>query len=229
MKTATALGSALLMALAGNPAGAQTRVGLMGGVNRSSYNDTHEDAVHSSRVGFAVGGVLDLSITDAVGLRVEPLYIQKGGSVEDAALREEATLKASMLEVPLLVTLGFGETTRPYLLAGPTVGVMLTSDVSGSDSGISYVGHMMGVTERFDVGVGVGGGLSHGFDRLTAFVEGRYVWGLTNLMKGGEVELSSPGTSIAVTIPVDEEDDRYDYRGLQILFGLTVPLGSGGG
>jgi hypothetical protein len=171
---------------------------------------------------------VDVPFTDALGLRLEPVYTQKGGSARNDALQEEATLKASFLEMPVFLRLGVGQTTRPYLLAGPTFGVVLSSDLSGSDTGVPFEGDLMPATKRLDVGVGVGGGVSRDMGRVAGFVEARYVWGLTNLAKTGEVELTSPGTSFSMSITLDEEGSEYKYRGLQILVGFTVPLGGSG-
>jgi hypothetical protein len=227
MTKATILASVLLTALLAAPAAAQTSVGLVAGINRSDYHTDLENAVHSSRIGVVVGGVLDLPVAGVVSLRVEPLYIKKGGSAEDAALREDVTIGASVLEVPMFARVNLGEAGRPYLLAGPTVGVLLSSDLSGSDTGIPFEGNLMDVSKRFDLGVGLGGGWTHGFGGLNAFLEGRYVWGLSNLMKGGDMVLTSPGTDVTATVTFDEQGDEYQYRGLQVLLGFTVPLGGG--
>jgi len=215
----------LLLALAANPVSAQVEIGLIGGTNHSTYHaDTH-GAEHTREFGLAIGGVLDLPVTPAIGLHAGAMFIQKGGSAAEAALREDVTFSASMLEVPLFFTLATGETTRPYLTGGPTVGIMLSSDLEGSDSGFSFKGDLTDVTKRIEVGLGIGGGVSHRFSRVKGFVEGRYVWGLTNLMKDGDVELTMPDGSFATLITVDKEENKYRYSGLQVLLGFTVPLG----
>ena len=128
-----------------------------------------------------------------------------------------------MIELPVFATLTWGEETRPYLLAGPTVAVMLASDIEGEISGIPVQGDMMDVTERFELGFGVGGGLSHSFERVDVFIEGRYVWGISDMMKGGQVELHSG--SLSIEADFDDDDDWYKYRGAQILVGFTLPVG----
>jgi hypothetical protein len=227
MTRATIIVGTLFATLLPVPAAAQVTVGLTAGVNRSDYHADVGNAVHSSRMGVVLGGVLDLPVAGAVSLRVEPLYIRKGGSAEDAALREEITIGASVLEVPLFARLELGEGGRPYLLGGPTLGFLLNSDLTGSDTGIPFEANLMDVSRRFDFGVGLGAGWTQGFGRVGAFLEGRYVWGLTNLMKGGDLVLSSPGTPVTATVTFDEEDDRYEYRGLQFLLGFSVPVGGG--
>jgi opacity protein-like surface antigen len=213
------------MVLAATPSGAQVRAGLVGGVNRSSLRDKHEDIAYGSRVGFTVGGVVDLALTDVVGLRFEPRYIQKGGTGDNVALRERYEVRATMLEMPLLLKVSFGETTQPYLLAGPTAGLTLTSRVSGEDSGISFNGDLANVTRRIEIGLAVGAGLSHQFRRVTTFIEGRYVVSVTNMMRTGEVSLMAEGIAGSRPATFDEEEDQYRYRGLQALVGFTVPVG----
>lgn len=108
----------LLLATASGVDG-QVRVGVLGGLNLSSYK-ADEQARHSSRTGAVLGGVVDLDLGNNIGLRLEPMYIQKGGKGEDTSTDERATLKSSLIELPVFLTLGWGEATRPYLLVGPS-------------------------------------------------------------------------------------------------------------
>ena len=213
---------ALLLIASVAPVSGQIRIGVVGGASLADYK-SNDNAEHSMRTGFAIGGVLDFELTEIVGLRLEPMYIQKGGNGEDASVQQKATLESSMIELPAFATLTWGVGTRPYLLAGPTVAVMLASDIKGEISGIPVQGDMKDVTERFELGFGVGGGFSHSFERMDAFLEARYLWGISDMMKGGQVELHSGSLSIPAYF--DDEDDWYKHRGTQILVGVTVPVG----
>ena len=226
MRHSTILWCALLSIPVCGPAGAQVRVGLVSGVNRTRYEAPNDDAAHTSRTRYTVGGVLDVSLTDILGLRAEPMFIQKGGSAQDGPGDRNTTLRASMLEAPVLVTAGCGETTRPYLVAGPTFAMVLSNRIVTASGGILYEGDLGDVTPRFEVSLGVGGGLSHDFGHVAGFVESRYVWGLTNLMENGDVAMSASDGAADAMISFDHEIHRYRFRGLQVLGGLTVPLGS---
>ncbi len=226
MKHATILWGALLAIPVCSPAGAQVRVGLISGVNRTRYEAPNDDAAHSSRTRYAVGGVVDFSLADVFGLRAEPMFIQKGGSAHDVPGDRNTTLRTSMLEVPVLASVGFGETTRPYLVAGPTFAVVLSTRIVTASGGIRYEGDLDAVTPRLEMSAGVGGGLSHDFGHVAGFVESRYVWGLTNLMENGDVAMSAADGAADAMISFDHEIHRYRFRGLQVLVGLTVPLGS---
>ena len=213
---------ALLLIGSAAPVSGQIRIGLVGGASLADYK-SDDNAEHSMRTGFAIGGVVHLELTEMVGLRLEPMYIQKGGNGEDASVQQKATLKSSMIELPAFATLTWGDETRPYLLAGPTVAVMLASDIEGEISGIPVQGDMMDVTERFELGFGIGGGLSHSLERVELFIEGRYVWGISDLMKGGQVPLTTGAFSIDADF--DDDTDWYKSRGAQILAGFTIPVG----
>jgi hypothetical protein len=213
---------ALLLIASAAPVSGQIRVGIVSGASLADYR-SDDNAEHSLRTGFAIGGVVVFDLTDRFRLRLEPMYIQKGGEGEDASIQERATLKSSMIEVPVFATLEWGEETRPYLLAGPTVAVMLASDIEGEISGIPVQMDLKDVTERFELGFGVGGGLSHSFERVGAFIEGRYVWGISSMMKGGDATLTSG--SLSTVVDFDKDDDWYKHRGAQILVGFTVPVG----
>lgn len=221
---AAVVACSLTMILAATPGGAQVRVGLLGGMNRSTFTDQHEDITYGSRVGFTVGGIVDLALTDVVGFRFEPRYIQKGGTGKNAALRESYELRAAMLEVPLLLRVTFGK-SAPYLLAGPTAALTLTSRLSGEHSGISFSGDMADVTRRLELGLAAGAGMRHRVSRFTAFVEGRYVVGFTNLMETGEVFLTAAGSAGSQPASFNEVEDQYKYRGFQVLLGFTLPVG----
>ena len=76
---------ALLLIAFAAPASGQIRVGLVSGASLADYR-SDDNAEHSMRTGFAIGGVVDFELTDMVGLRLEPMYIQKGGEGEDASV-----------------------------------------------------------------------------------------------------------------------------------------------
>ena len=210
-----------LLALHSLPASGQLSVGLLGGGNLSTFESKADYSTTTRRTGLVIGGVLHVPLTERVGLRFEPLFTQKGGTGVDASVEEETTLSSSFLEVSGMVQVTFGTDTRPYLLFGPTMGVVLASKVEANVSGIPLEGDLMDTTERFELGLGFGGGVSHAFEGFSVFLEGCYVWGLSNMQKGGEVELSSG--QIAAQVTFDKEDNEYFHRGLRILAGFTLP------
>lgn len=222
MRNATLTIALFLLIVCAAPVSGQIQVGILGGVNFARY-DADEPADHTNRIGLVLGGVAEFELNERFGLRLEPTFIQKGGTGEDASVQEKATLEQDMFELPVLLTLGWGETTRPYLLTGPTLAAVVTSRMVGEIQGIPVEAELKEVTETFELGVAVGGGVAHSLGRVSAFVEARYVRGFSNMQKGGNVLLTSG--PLSTTITFDKEDNEYRHRGVQLLAGLTIPVG----
>jgi hypothetical protein len=222
MRNATLTITLFLLIVSAAPVSGQMQVGILGGVNFAKY-DADEPAEHTSRIGLVLGGVAEFALNERFGLRLEPVLIQKGGTGEDASVQEKATLEQAMFELPVLLTLGWGETTRPYLLAGPTLAAVVTSRIEGEMQGIPMEGDLKEVTETFELGMAVGAGVAHSLGRVSAFVEARYLRGFSNMQKGGDALFTTGPFSTTVTF--DKEDNEYHLRGIQLLAGLTIPVG----
>ena len=95
--------------------------------------------------------------------------------------------------------------TRPYLILGPSVGYRVSAKTKNEITGEEEDADDDNI-EKWDLGVAAGGGLTVPVGRATVFVESRYTWGLMDLDK-------------------QEEDVTLKNRGVQILAGLTFPIG----
>ncbi len=212
---------ALFIAL---PAGAQVKLGVIGGVNIANLKGEDvagEKIDFSNRTAFGVGGVLDVGLNDNVALRFEPMYLQKGGefSETDPDLGTATfTFKAGYLEVPVLLKIAFGtSTTRPYLMAGPTIGFNLSSKVNLSALGFSLETDADKLTKSTDFGLAFGAGVSFPAGTSSIFVEGRYALGLSDIAEAGTLEF------MGESLPFD--DVNVKTKGIQIMGGITFPLG----
>lgn len=205
--------------------GAQIRMGVVGGVNFADLETIGESEV-STRTVFGIGAVFDFSLTRNFVLRLEPMYIQKGGRVEegeDVNSDPGGWVKSSFIEIPLFLKVTYGSRIRPYLMAGPTIGILLNSDLELDAYGLSFKGDMEEVTRRIDFGLGFGAGITIPIRFFSLFIEGRYTLGLSNLQRGGTFEVSAG--PMAIPIEFDKEDDKYKNRGFQILAGIAFSLG----
>ena len=211
----------LIMALSSY---AQIRTGIVGGVNFADLETTGESEV-STRTVFGIGAVFDLGISNNFILCLEPMYIQKGGRVEegeDINSDPGGWVKSSFIEIPLFLKVTYGSRIRPYLIAGPTMGILLNSDMELEAYGLSFEGDMKDVTRRIDFGLGVGAGITIPVRFISLFIEGRYTMGLSNLQKGGTFEVSAG--SLAFPIEFDKDDNQYKNRGFRILAGVAFSL-----
>jgi len=215
---------ALLALFIALPAGAQVKLGVIGGLNIANLSGEEPDGTKidfSSRTAFGVGGVLDVGLNENVALRFEPMYLQKGAEFTqtDPDLGAATiTSKAAYLEVPLFLKIAFGtSTTRPYLMAGPTLGFNLSSKFELSASGISAEIDAKEVTQSTDFGLIFGAGVSFAAGNNSIFVEGRYALGLSDIVQAGTLEF------MGERVPFD--DVNVKTSGLQIMGGISFPLG----
>lgn len=207
------------------PLGAQIRLGAVGGLNFADLETSGEPEV-STRTVFVIGTVLEIGLSRNFILHMEPMYIQKGGRVEageDITSDPGGRVKSSFIEFPIFLKVTYGSRIRPYVMAGPSIGYLLSSNIELDAFGLAFEGDMKEVTKRVDFGLGFGGGIAIPMGIFSVFLEGRYTVGLTNLQKGGTIEVSAG--PLVVPIPFDEDESKYKNRGFQIMIGILYPLG----
>jgi hypothetical protein len=211
---------------------AETRVGILVGVGITTLHQGEvllTPGIHcgghdyNPTTHFAAGGVVEFGWGGRLALRLEPMYGAKGSHFEDPVCvgprppgyvpppRKRNDLRLSYLELPVLLVVSTdGGRLRPYLLTGPTVGYLASASQlrEGQEQDVSQF------LRRWDFGVGVGGGLRFTKGKTTAFVEGRYEFGLLSV---GE-SIHTP--SYNRLGPYDSSDNR----GAQFLAGVTYEI-----
>lgn len=153
--------------------------GVKAGINSSSI--TFEDAGQQAdvkRLLGAVGGVfLGKRISDNIGLRVEGLFSQKGA--KDAETGDDAELRLTYIDVPVLLTLGPAATddgARFSVFTGPQFSFKTKAEET-------FQGQTQDVSddvESNDFGWVVGAGVEMNRFNLDA----RYAHGLKNISTG---------------------------------------------
>ena len=175
--------------------------------------------------GFAGGLALDVQLSEKLFAHIEPMYLQKGCNIKegnDPVNQPEGKIRSVAIEIPVLIQYRFGTNIRPYIVAGPSLGFNLNSDIMFELAGLEFTGDMKEVTKSFDLGISFGGGIRMPLGPATIFFEGRYTHGLLNQRKTGSVLMSSNG--LQVELDADENDDKYFNRGIQLMLGVTFPL-----
>jgi hypothetical protein len=203
------------------PVSAQVDLGVMGGLNASNLsgeNVAGEKIDFSGRAGFGIGGVLDVRLSEKVALRLEPMYLQKGAEYYETDQQFGAlkvAVKAANLEMPVLLKIDLGAgATRPYLIAGPTIGFALSSKFE-----FSALGNTIDIDidhASTELGLAFGGGVSFPVGSGSFFVEGRYGLGLTDIVKDDVIEFMGEQSPVEVDVKT---------RGVQLMAGMTFPLG----
>ncbi|MEO5800900.1 MAG: porin family protein [Gemmatimonadales bacterium] len=173
------------------PLAAQGHFGVVAGVVSSNLTVSSSGASLSfkSRTGFAAGVSMVHAISKDLEFAPELLYVQKGSKFTDGS--ETASLKVSYAELPLLFRAKFGTAaTRPFVMAGPAIGVKASCKVSGSSGSTSVSSDCDDLdvnVKSTDVGLMFGGGVAA--KRFSVSV--RYDLGLTNVAKDPD-----PGTKV---------------------------------
>ena len=204
-------------------------LGIIGGVNFADMhfpnNQGPEAQEVTTRTGLVGGAVFDLRFSESICARLELLYVQKGGKIEegsDPVNQPAGQIKLSAIEMPLLFKYTFGKQVKPYLVLGPFMAYNLSSQIEFELTGLQFEGDLENVTETFDFGITFGGGVQVPLDVGIIFLEGRYTHGLVNQRKSGTVTVRSSITDI--DLAADKENDKYTNRGFQLLAGLLFPL-----
>ena len=197
-------------------ASAQQRVGFVGGLNLANLDAVDKDGDIfdpnlSNRTVFGLGGILDLSLRRNISLRLEPMYLQKGAKQEDIGIRFEL----AYFEMPVFLKLTFESSTiQPYLMAGPSLGLILRSRFVSPEVELNVIDALNSI----DFGLGFGAGVSLPIGKNAIFVEGRYTLGLANIADEGKA-------SDGVNEFEIEERTVFETRGIQIMLGITFPFG----
>ncbi len=188
------------------PLHAQWEVGGLIGLNITSLsvNPGSSSEDYSSRLGLGIGVVVDKPLSDQIYLHAEPMFLQKGSSLETSDFT--AVFKLSYIELPIMFKYIFQTSASviPYAMAGPSIGLLTSAKVDFKDDGEQ---DEKDNTNIFDFGLGFGGGVSLPHENKTFFAETRYVFGLTNVNK-------------------ESDESTVKNRGLQVIIGVTFPVGS---
>jgi hypothetical protein len=196
----------LCMAL---PAGAQVHLGVLGGLNLASCDvDPLEGGMEISNLTvFGFGGVLDYDLNEFITLHLEPMYLQKGAKGDWDIFELES--KLAYIEIPVMLKYAFGTSEiKPYVIAGPTIGYLLSGKGKVSGGGYSEEEDIKDETKSLDFGIGFGAGVSVAMSNNSIFLEARYALGLTN-----------------INDDPDDPDTDVKTKGIQIFAGITFPLG----
>ncbi|MCG8604435.1 PorT family protein [bacterium] len=169
------------------PAEAQrNRIGFVAGLSIAKLEIDSGNL--DTKTGLAIGGILDFVLDERFTVRVSPIFIQKGAKqtvTDDEDLgAADFTFDVNYFEVPILVKYGaYAGLVRPYVLFGPTVGFNLSSTRRVRAQSLREKTDIEAAFRIFDIGAAVGGGMSFPVHDHLFFIEGRYGFGLVNVLQ----------------------------------------------
>jgi len=170
------------------------KFGVRGGLNLANTNEgTPEGVDKKMRTTFGVGGVLEYCVSPMFAIQVNALYNMKGvkfkgtESVMGQSYEFEGAGKYTYLSIPIFAKVPFGQgTTRPYIILGPEIGILLSAKAWAKVSGVSADTDVKEHMKSFEFALNFGAGIGFPIGSMSAFVEGRYGLGLTNTWKESE-------------------------------------------
>ena len=149
------------------------RFGLEVGANLSSLMGSASSSTNVSKLGIVGGGFLCFDLGNALALRPELLYEQKGVASSSA----NVWLEYDYIELPVLMKLSLGTpAVNPSILFGPAFSLNTSGQYYNSVASIP-------LKNMSALDVGIVGGLELDLDKF--LISGRYELGLANVNSTG--------------------------------------------
>ena len=202
----------------------EVNLGVIGGLNISDAKIEGADGDEmktSSQNQFGVGILAELVLTENVSLGTNILYLKKSVTVETDD-PQSFDVWAGYIEVPLYIKASFGTEIRPYILAGPSLGLLLNSEITTEFGGIDFTGDFIDVLKNSEFSIVFGVGVEVPVWQGLAFIQARYAYGIQDILKGGTVQLRA-GETLQLPATINAGDNLYT-RNFLILAGYSIHL-----
>lgn len=157
-------------------------IGIEGGINITNVA-VNPTVTTDSRTGLIVGSLLDINFTPQITLTPGVRFTMKGFS--NTANTVTNTVKLNYLEFPVLLKVKFPLTEiKPYLAAGPVLGLNLSANLDQTNGTQSASNDISSSTESIDFGLLFAGGMDFKVGLSTSlFFQVGYQLGLSNINK----------------------------------------------
>jgi hypothetical protein len=161
--------------------------------------DPDEGVNKSGRFGLMFGAAAELTFSSMFAVQIEPMYVQKGATEVDVQTDVgpgKADFNLAELQFPILFKLEIpAGIVKPYFLAGPNIGVVLSSDIDVSAGGQTAEIDYKDQTSSTDFCIDFGGGIGYPITPVIVLTfDIRYSLGLSNLEKNPQ-QIQSGETS----------------------------------
>lgn len=200
------------------PVYSQHNLGFIGGLNFSDLDLPGRPAAGRTLFGF--GGTYDYDFSNNFTLHIEGLFLQKGGVIGLPDPGPDVKLRSGFFELPIFLKASLGDDIRPYIIMGPSFGLLLSSSVEAEIEGETYSAGIQSITSGLDLGFAAGAGVDYRFGDRKFFFQGRYTYSSNRMRIHGIAELEGGDTPETVYFA----NQYYKNKGLQILAGITFPI-----
>ena len=173
-------------------------LGVKGGVNLATQHTSGEDSGDgdglTSFPALVAGVFMTFPLASWIEFQPEALYSVKGSRFEGSGFTSTALV--DYLEVPMLARVSRrGGTLGFYVAGGPYVAFRLRARTRTTFSGATEELDIGEETEALDFGLSIGGGVE--WRRLV--FDGRYLYGLQNVVKDQSDDLKITNRAISIT------------------------------
>jgi hypothetical protein len=212
----------ILLIITGGTISAQNKYfGGLAGVN-FAVMEIETDEVKNVDINtvFGIGAIIGFPVFMNAHIQLEPKYLQKGGLIELSENGIDIESESGYFELPALLRFPVGN--KFHVLAGPTLGFLLSSEMESEVEGVNYKADLKDKLKNLDFGLTVGAGMRFPVLLGELLIDGRYRYGISNISKDSDVKFKSGSNILNLTI---EEDDKTFNRGFKLMLGYTIPLG----
>lgn len=148
----------------------RTTITPVAGVNFATWSGDDVGDGLSRRTGFQAGLMVTTGLSRMASVELGAIYSQEGTSVETNPAGTSGSIKVDYIRIPLVLKLGTyltGSRVRPYVLAGPSLGIKVNCRIeatNGSQSaGIDCDDQAVGLNlTTTDIGLLLGAGVDVG-------------------------------------------------------------------
>jgi opacity protein-like surface antigen len=177
---------------------AQTKISLGARAGLSFSNLSFDPNVpsqitKSSRTGFKVGGLAEISFIPMLAVQIEPMFSTGGSELSGqifnngfSSVNGKITYKISYIEIPILLKfkIPLAGPVSPYVFAGPNIGFIMSSKESDEPSGYAssetdLKDFVSTINFALDFGAGAGFKVT---PRIVLMLDIRYSLGMSNVL-----------------------------------------------
>ena len=145
-----------------------------------------------NKMGFLVGGGIELFSVPHISFEIEGLYFRKGSKVDIIGVEGDYVL--DVISVPALVKVKILPGPSPYVLGGGEFSYILTHKLDDVD--------IKDTTKSFDYGLIFGAGYELSMPGASLYFEGRYHLGVANILKDPDPDESLKTKSLVVIVGI---------------------------
>ena len=164
--------------------------GIKGGYSLSKFSTTPVGGIFSN-LPSPVGGIFFSLGLGPLAIQPEVLYVRMGGKIE--ILEDSLEERLDYIQVPVLLKLSVipAGPIRPFIYAGGYGAYLLKANDVTLIDGVTDESDVTENYQRYDYGVVGGAGLAFKLPGISISIEGRYNYGLKNILTA-----AGPGESV---------------------------------